>query len=154
MPTATDPAQAQLFDVKTPEPPAAEARKPEGAQAVVAAYVEAWREFNAEGEPLKAHKGRIARDAKALLSKGEATEQELVKAARVMASSPYANLGVQLNMQRGRRAGSGPGNVPPVPEHDPGWAEGDQRQVQELARHAVNPAVAAIRSRYLRESVA
>jgi hypothetical protein len=154
MPTATDPAQAQLFDVETPEPPAAEPRKPEGAQAVIAAYVEAWHTFNAEGEPLRAHKGRIARDAKALLAKGEATEQELVAAARAMASSPYANLGVQLNMQRGRRGGSGPGNVPPVPEHDPGWAQGDQQQVQELARHAANPAVSALRGRYLRESVA
>lgn len=154
MPIATDPAQAQLFDIPSTEPPSAEPRKPEGAQAVIAAYVEAWRTFNAEGEPLKSHKGRIARDAKALLAQGAATEEELVKAARAMASSPYANLGVQLNMQRGRRGGSGPGNVPPVPEHDPGWAQGDQRQVQELARHAANPAVSAIRGRYLRESVA
>jgi hypothetical protein len=154
MPTATDPAQAQLFDIPSTEPPAAEPRKPEGAQAVIAAYVEAWREFNAEGEPLKSHKGRIARDAKALLTQGAATEEELVAAARAMASSPYANLGVQLNMQRGRRGGSGPGNVPPVPEHDPGWAQGDQLQVQELARHSANSAVSALRGRYLRESVA
>lgn len=154
MPTATDPAQAQLFDVEAPEPPPAEPRKPEGAQAVVAAYVEAWREFNAEGEPLKAHKGRIARDAKALLRDGAATEVELVAAARAMASGPYANLGVQLNIQRGRRAGHGPGNIPPLPQDHDAWSSGDRQQVQELARHAVNPAVSALRGRYLRESVA
>ena len=154
MPTATDPAQAQLFDVEAPEPPPAEARKPEGAQAVVAAYVEAWRGMNAEGEPLKAHKGRIARDAKALLTKGEATQEELVKAAREMATGPFCNLGVQLNIQRRGRGRSGAGNIPAVPQHDPGWAAGDRQQEQVLAQHSASPAVAALRSRYLQGNVA
>jgi len=154
MPTATDPAQAQLFDLPSTEPPAAEARKPVGAQLVVSAYVEAWREINAEGEPLKAHKGRIARDAKALLTKREATEEELVASARAMAATPFCNLAVQLNIHRRGRGRAGAGNIPPVPQHDPGWVAGDLQQAQELEQHAVNPSVAALRDRYLQGNVA
>lgn len=154
MPTQTDPAQAQLFDVETPEPPAAEARKPEGAQAVVAAYVDAWHRFNAEGEPLRAHKGRIARDAKTMLAKGEATQAELVAAASAMGSTPFANIAVQVNILRGRNKGQGPGNVAPLPQEHEAWTSGDQVQARELTRHAANPEVAALRARYLQGSVA
>jgi len=154
MPTATDPAQAQLFELDSPEPPAAEARKPEGAQAVIAAYVEAWHEHNAVGEPQRAGKGRIARDAKAMLAKGEATEEELVAAAREMASGVYFNLGVQLNILRRRRAGRGTGNVPPVPQEDPGWAEGERRQDAARAATSPDPALVDLRSRYLQVGAA
>ena len=154
MPTATDPAQAQLFDLPSSEPPPAEAGKPQGAQLVLSAYVEAWREFNAEGDPLRAHKGRIARDAKAMLTKGEATEEELVTAARAMASGPYANLGVQLTILRRRRAGRGAGNVAPLPQEHDAWSEGDRQQAATLAQCATSPEVAALRERYLQAGVA
>lgn len=150
MPTAIDQAQAQLFDVETPEPPTAEARKPEGAQLVVAAYVEAWREINPEGEPLKSHRGRIARDAKAMLTKGEATEQELVTAARAMAATPFSNLGVQLNItRRGRGRGIAPGHSAPLPKDHPGWAQG---AAEDAARRAETPVTEEDRA-YLREYV-
>lgn len=137
MPTAIDQAQAQLFDVETPEPPPVEARKTEGAQLVVAAYVEAWREINPEGEPLKSHRGRIARDAKALLTKGEATEQELVTAARAMAATPFSNLGVQLNItRRGRGRGAAPGHSTPLPKDHPSWVQG---AAEDAARRAATP---------------
>jgi DNA-binding Lrp family transcriptional regulator len=155
MPTATDPAQAQLFEVETPEPPPAEARKPVGAQAVVAAYVTSWHEHNAEGEPLRADKGRIARDAKAMLTKGEATEEELVAAARAMASGPFANLGVQLNIQRrgGRRAATA-GHSEPRPSDYEGWARGAAEDAARREAMGPRPEVDALWEQYVQAGVA
>lgn len=155
MPTATDPAQAQLFDVESPEPPPAEPRKPEGAQAVVAAYVEAWRDHNPEGEPLRSHKGRIARDARAMLDKGEATETELVGAARAMASGPFANLGVQLNIQRrgGRRATIA-GHAEPRPNDYEGWARGATEDAARREAQGSRPEVDALWAQYVQVDVA
>lgn len=155
VPVKTDPDQVTLFDAPSPEPPSAEARKKDGAQLVLAAYVEAWREFNPEGEPLRGHKGRIARDAKALLTKGEATEDELVKAARAMASGPFSNLGVQLNIQRrGQRSSQAAGHAPPRPADYEGWAKG---AAEDEARRAANPIsdeVRAMKERYIQADVA
>lgn len=154
MPPATDPAQAQLFDVETPEPPPAEARKPEGVQLVVAAYVESWRQHNAEGEPLRADKGRIARDAGALLRKHEATEEELVAAAVELGTGSWANIATQLKIMRRRRSGLLTGNVPPVPQEDPGWAEGERRQDEARASSPADPVIDDLRSRYLQVGAA
>lgn len=155
MPTATDPAQAQLFDVETPEPPPAGARKPEGAQAVVAAYVEAWHQFNAEGEPLRASKGRIARDAKALLSRGEATEEELVASARAMAATPFCNLGVQLTIhRRGGRRGTVVGHSIPRSNDYEGWARGAAEDAARRAASGVSEEVRALREQYVKVNVA
>ena len=155
MPTQTDPAQAQLFDVETPEPPAAEPRKPEGAQAVIAAYVQAWREHNPDGEPLRASKGRIARDAKAMLAKGEATELELVNAARAMASGPFSNIGVQLNMlRRGGRGGTVVGHSIPRSSDYEGWARGAAEDAERRAASGVSEQVSALRAQYVQTDVA
>jgi len=153
MPIATDPAQAQLFDVESPEPPPAEQRKPQGAQAVIAAYVDSWRQHHAEGEePLRADKGRIARDTNALLRKQEATQEELLAAAAELGRSHWANIATQVKMIRRRRTGSG--NTPAVPEDHPGWVERDRRQDAELAQLSADPAVTALRERYLQVGVA
>ena len=155
MPTATDPAQAQLFDVEAPEPPAAEARKPEGAQAVIAAYVEAWRKHNDGADPLRASKGRIARDAKAMLAKGEATQEELEASARAMASGPFSNLGVQLNIyRRGGRGGSVAGHSVPRPNDYEGWARGAAEDAERRARDGVPEEVHALRAQYVQAGVA
>lgn len=155
MPTATDPAQAQLFDVESPEPPPAEPRKPEGAQAVVAAYVEAWRDHNPEGEPLRSHKGRIARDARAMLDKGEATEEELVAAARAMAGTPFSNLGVQLNIhRRGRGRSATVGHSVPLPADHPSWAQGAAEDAARRAAKPVSPELEALRAQYVQAGVA
>lgn len=155
MPTAIDQAQAQLFDVPSPEPPPAEARKPEGAQAVIAAYVEAWREYNPEGEPLRSHKGRIARDAKALLAKGEATEEELVTAARAMASTPFSNLAVQLNIaRRGRGRGPAVGHSQPLPKDHPSWTQGAAEDAARRAELGVSPELQAMLDQYVQVDVA
>lgn len=154
MPTATDPGQAQLFDVESPEPPPAEARKRQGAQLVVAAYVKSWRQHNAEGEPLRADKGRIARDARALLAKGEATEEELVAAAVELGTGSWANIATQLKILRRGRSGRLAGNVPPVAQEDPGWAEGERRQDAARASAPVDPVIDDLRARYLRVGAA
>lgn len=155
MPPAIDQAQAQLFNVEAPQPPAAEARKPEGAQLVVAAYVEAWRENNPEGEPLKSHKGRIARDAKALLAKGEASEQELVAAAAAMAATPFSNLGVQLNIvRRGGKRSLIAGHSIPRPNDYEGWARGAAEDAARRAEAGVSDDVLALRAQYLQAGVA
>ena len=155
MPTRTDPAQAPLFDLPAPEPPSAEARKPAGAQAVLAAYVEAWRENNPDGEPLKAHKGRIARDAKALLSKGEATEEELVAAVQAMASTPFSNLAVQLSIhRRGSRRGVVLGHSIPLPADYEGWTRGAAEDAARRAAEGVSDEVKALRAQYVQGSVA
>lgn len=155
MPTATDPAQAQLFDVEAPEPPAAEARRSEGAQAVVAAYVESWRDNHAEGEePLRADKGRIARDAKAMLAKGEATEEELTAAARELGRTTWANIGTQVNIIRRRSSVRGRGNAPARRADDPGWEQRDRDQDRRLPQVASDPAVLSLRARYLQEGAA
>lgn len=155
MPTAIDQAQAQLFDVETPEPPPVEARKPEGAQLVVAAYVEAWREINPDGQPLKSHRGRIARDAKAMLTKGEATEQELVTAARAMAATPFSNLGVQLNItRRGRGHGVAVGHSVPLPKDHPSWEQGAAEDAARRAETPVTEEELAYLRKYVRADVA
>lgn len=142
MPTATDPAQAQLFDVETPEPPPAEARKPVGVQAVLAAYVTSWHEHNAEGEPLKADKARIGRDAKRMLTSGEATEVELVAAAQELGTSTWANIVTAVKIIRRRGVGNGR-RTNATPEEHPRWAELDSRQD---ARHAEEPPDAEVES--------
>lgn len=146
----TDPAQAPLFEVPSPEPPAAEARKTAGAQAVIAAYVEAWREINSGAEPLRATKGRIARDAKAMLAKSEATETELVQAARAMASGPWSNIAQQIIIQRRARGRGAPlGHSVPLPQEHPSWSQG---AAEEAARRAEAPLTEEEQA-YLREYV-
>lgn len=154
MSTATDPAQAQLFDVETPEPPPAEPRKPEGVQAVVAAYVTSWHEHNAAGEPLKADKGRIARDAKRMLASREATEVELVAAAQELGTSTWANIATAVKIIRRRRPGVRGARTNATPEQHPRWAELDSRQG---ARHAEAPPdaeVDALLAQYAQAGVA
>jgi hypothetical protein len=155
MPTATDPAQAQLFDVESPEPPPAEARRPEGAQLVVSAYVEAWRDLNDGRDPLKSAKGRIARDAKAMLTKGEATEPELVASARAMAATPFSNLGVQLNIhRRGGRHATTQGHSIPLPADYEGWAQGAAEDAVRREAEGTSPEVQALLDRYVHGDVA
>lgn len=154
MPTATDPAQAQLFDLPAPEPPSAEPRKPEGVQAVVAAYVATWKDHNAEGEPLRADKGRIARDAKRMLTSGEATEQELVAAAQELGTSTWSNIATAVKIIRRRRPGARGARTNATPERHPRWAELDSSQE---ARHAEAPPdaeVDALLAQYAQAGVA
>lgn len=75
-----------------------------GAQDVVAAFVDSYRQHHSGGDPLKSAKGRVARDAAQLLRTGRAGVPELVRAATAMGATPFANLGVQLDIARDPRA--------------------------------------------------
>lgn len=144
MTTATDPAQFGLFDAP-PEPPPP-AQEPTAAT-VVAAYVDSYRRHHSGGDPVKRDIGRIARDAKSLLSGGRASAAELVAAATAMGAGPYSNLGVSLNIERdhGRRPGTrSKGIAPPAHRDDPAWQGAEEENAARAAQIlAEDPELAA-----------
>jgi hypothetical protein len=138
------PEAAGLFEVERPP-----AREPHGAAAVVAAYVVAYRKAHGDTDPIKSHKGRVARDARQILNAGQATEQELVVVADRLGAGDFANLGAELAISRRTSPKPGrPGMAHVAPNDDPrweaysgpvltGWTEDEERDFQEyLARNA------------------
>ena len=103
------------FDLELPEPerPDKPAKEPNAGD-VVAAFVDSFRRHHSGGDPIRRDLGRVARDAKQLITAGRATVAELVDAAAALGSGPYSNLGVQLNMLRDNRPRTR-GIVPPAP---------------------------------------
>lgn len=156
MSTAIDPAQADLFgDMLELRPrQAGKTREMQGAQAVVAAYVTSWHEHHAEGEPLRADKGRIARDAKRMLTTNEATEQELVAAAQELGTSTWANIATAVKIIRRRGSGQKGGNSPAVPEGHPGWAALERVQGERFDEAPPDDEVASLLAQYQRAGVA
>lgn len=113
------PEPAALFEVERPPAP-----EPHGAAAVVASYVLAFRRAHGETDPVKSHKGRVARDAKQILASGQATEAELVAVAARLGEGDYASLGTELAISRRTTAKPGrPGMARAIPNDDPRWAE-------------------------------
>lgn len=112
------PEPAGLFEVEKPPAP-----EPHGAAAVVASYVVAYRKAHGETDPVKSHKGRVARDAKQILGSGQATEAELVQVAARLGAGDFASLGTELARFR-RTSGkpSRPGMAHAAPNDDPRWA--------------------------------
>lgn len=139
------PASQPTLDLDLPAAEIAPKQGGKSAATVVAAYVDAYRRNHSGGDPLKRDTGRVARDAAGLLRDGKATVEELVDAATAMGGTPYANLGVQLNMARERgqrRGGKVRGICPPSPAEM--FAAGHAEQHAEFIRqlHA-DPEVAA-----------
>lgn len=134
-----------LFDA--PPVPAAEPerRGEKSAKDVVAAYVDSHRR-HIGGEPLKRDIGRVARDAKAMLTTGEATMEELMAAANELGNTTYANIGQQVKMLRRRRSPDiTKGSCPPVPKDDPRWAQQRAAEQAEMDRQlAEDPEFAAM----------
>lgn len=137
------PEPAGLFEVEKPPAP-----EPHGAAAVVASYVLAYRQAHGETDPVKSHKGRVARDAKQILEAGQATEAELVQVAARLGRGDFANLGTELAMSRRTSGKPGrPGMAHAAPNDDPrweayagpvltGWTEDEERDFQDyLARN-------------------
>lgn len=138
------PEPVGLFEVERPPAP-----EPHGAAAVVASYVLAYRKAHGETDPVKSHKGRVARDAKQILDSGQATETELVQVAARLGAGDFANIGTELAMSR-RTAGKPgrPGMAHAAPNDDPrweaytgpvltGWTEAEEQDFQDyLARNA------------------
>ena len=111
------PEPAGLFEVEKPPAP-----QPHGAAAVVASYVLAFRKAHGETDPVKSHKGRVARDAKQILDSGQATEAELVQVAARLGAGDFANLGTELAMSRRTSGKPGrPGMAQAAPNDDPRW---------------------------------
>lgn len=141
------PDQVALFDA-----PAAEQHDPPqaGPRTVVAAYVDSYRRHQG-GDPLKKDIGRIARDAKALLTRGEAGPSELEEAANELGCSTWSNLGMALKIMRKRASGqpmSPTASVPPVLHNDQRWSDLEEAQRQDLTDQPVAPEVLAMLERY------
>lgn len=119
--------QPGLFDAPVIEKPKRKDRpKPVGSPAVVAAFVESYVEHHGGRRPLGSDLGKIGRDAKLIMSREEATEDELVAAATRMGRGEWANLPQELKFAR--RATRGPGVVhPPLAHSAPAWAELEER---------------------------
>jgi hypothetical protein len=100
-------------EVKAPSPSAA---------TVVAAFVDSYRKHHSQAEPLKRDVGRVARDAKALLGRGEADPGELERAAAQMGEGQWSNLAMALKIyrDRGNRKPVHPGS-PALPHTHPTW---------------------------------
>lgn len=98
-----NPPDALALDLDLPRP--AEIRPRENgknAAAVVAAFVDSYRQTHSGGDPLKRDIGRVARDAAELIRTGRASVEELISAAQAMGAGRYSNIGVQLNIIRER----------------------------------------------------
>lgn len=126
-PVAKPAPQDTLFDVPAP----AKAKKAESpsARTVVAAFVDSYRTHHSGATPVKSAVGRVARDAKAILDKGDAGPEELAEAARGMGEGIWSNLAVALNIHRqgGQKRKGFTAGTPARPHTDPDWVEAAER---------------------------
>lgn len=121
MPRAAALDQPGLFDapeVKEPKKPRKAPKLPEGAAAVVAAFVESYSQSHEGARPLRSDIGRVAAAAKLMLNNGEATEEQLVLCGRKMGRGPYANLYQEFKFLRPSAHGAVPRSLP---HDDPAW---------------------------------
>lgn len=101
MPKTIDSGQESLFpDVVKPKKPKKAPKIPEGAAAVVAAFVESYTNSHGGQRPLSSDIGRVARAAKLILAKGEASLEDLVLCAKKMGQGQFANLYQELKFMR------------------------------------------------------
>jgi len=120
-----------LEEEMAPPPPGRPAAAT-GAQAVVAAFVDAFRRHHDGTDPAKSSKGRVARDAAQLLA-GGTKHEVLIQAATAMGATPYSNLPVQVSMlsQRGG-ASKGVAPIAPIGSFDQAAAERHARFLEEV----------------------
>lgn len=76
---------------------------PEGAAAAVAAYVESYTQHHGGQRPLNSSIGKVGAAAKSILSKGDATQEELLRCCEKMGRGPYTNLHQELQFSRPAR---------------------------------------------------
>jgi hypothetical protein len=133
-----------LFDAPPVPKSEPERRGEKSAKDIVAAYVDSYRR-HIGGDPLKAHLGRVARDAKQMLITGQATFEELETAAGQLGNTAFANIGTQVNiLRRTRKPDITRGSCPPVPKEDPRWAaQRAAEQAAMAAELAADPELAA-----------
>lgn len=104
--------EPDLFEALGAEPPKPDATKvferekrqrpKTGAPLVVATYIETYTEVHGR-PPLQTVRGKLGREARAKLSTGHATEEELVESVRRMAHTEYENMDVELRKLRQER---------------------------------------------------
>jgi hypothetical protein len=112
-----------LFEVAAP-PKKKRKDKPEPSksQAVVAAYADSYLLHHNQQRPLRSDLAKVGAAAKLILTREEATQEELVRAATRMGRGEWSNLLQELKFSR--RATSGQGISAPAPRHDaPIWDE-------------------------------
>lgn len=137
-PVTTSVDQGALFDVPAKKKTAGkrgEAPASPSAATIVAAFVDSYRQHHSGGQPGKSSIGRVARDAKGILSRGEAGPEELAQAATAMGEGPWDNLAMALKIFRDR--GSRPrvqGYAPALPPTAPVWVEIAERVDAETYR--------------------
>jgi len=112
--------QEGLFPaIEKPKRPRSAPKLPDGAAAVVAAYVDSYIQHHGGARPLGSDLGKVGSAAKIILSRGEATQEDLVLCGQRMGRGPYANLFQELKFHRPR---TGAGSVPrSLPHDDPAW---------------------------------
>lgn len=136
----TAPDQESLFPAPQKAPkPKSRPQLPEGAAAVVAAFVESYSQHHDNRRPLSSDIGKVARAAKLILGKGEATQEQLVSCAATMGRGEWSNLAQELkfSLSKGSAAVSHPR---PLRHDDPAWSsvqssvEGDSLSPEEFAQ--------------------
>lgn len=150
--TKPDPVQAALFEAPKPPKRPASAEDP-SARTVVAAYVDSHRRHQG-GDPLRRDIGRVARDAKALLDRGEASPHELEAAARELGQSTWSNIGTALKIRRRREQPSATGATQPIPYGSDRWERLEAEQLEAAASRPVSAELQAMRDRYTSSAVA
>jgi hypothetical protein len=123
MPRAAALDQPGLFDAPVVEKPKRKERaKPVGIPAVVAAYVDSYVAHHSGRKPMGSDLGKIGRDAKMIMAREEATEEELLQAATRMGRGEWSNLTQEIKFAH--RATSGPGVVhAPLAHASQAWAD-------------------------------
>lgn len=130
--------QPGLFDPPVAEEakkPRREPRLPEGAAAVVAAFVESYSQSHEGARPLRSDIGRVAAAAKLMLRNGEATQEQLILCGQKMGRGPYANLYQEFKFLRPPASGAVPRSLP---HDDPAW-ENVRTSIEFTAEELAEP---------------
>lgn len=144
-------AEPLALDLELPQPQVMEIRGRQNGKSsasksaadVVAAFVDSYREHHSGGDPVRRDIGRVARDAGQLIRDGQATIAELTDAAKAMGAGRYANLGVQLNILRDRKAGRGSKGIARVAPREAFDEAATVAQARFIANIKADPEVAA-----------
>lgn len=131
--------QGSLFDTPAPPKKPRKAPKlPDGAAAVVAAFVESFGTHHGGRRPLGSDIGKVGQAARLILNREEATQEQLVLCAQNMGRGEWSNLSQELKFLLARSSGGGAMPRAMLAD-DPAWesvpssVEGEQVSPEEFA---------------------
>lgn len=135
--------QGALFETPAvPEAPKKKRRDPaeaSDASAVLASFITSYSEHHGGRRPLGSDIGKVGRAAKTILSRAEATLEELITCAAKMGRGEFSDLFRELSFSR--PATSGPGRVIPARRDDAAsWADMAAATAARLQEIAAVPA--------------